>query len=108
MAIKWHDLMVGNYYDPHVQIAWASEWLAEVATATSETRRTLCLRQAERCLDLVHRSIFTPVLIEATGATLASLSRPVIRVPVSADSAALESGTPGRSQSGLPRPAEER
>jgi hypothetical protein len=80
MAVKWHDVMVGNYYDPHVQLAWAAEWLAELASATCEARRALCLRQAERCLELVQRSMCTPVLIESAHARLASLSRPPTRV----------------------------
>jgi hypothetical protein len=108
LAMKWHDLVVGNYYDPHVQIALASEWLSQVATATCQARRTLCLRQAEHCLDLVHRSIFTPVLLEATGATLASLPRPANRISVSAASATPEAGDSGTLQNALARTSEER
>jgi hypothetical protein len=78
VAIKWHELMIGNYYDPHVQMAWAAEWLAEVASATCEARRTLCLNQAERCLELVQRSICTPVLLEIPHPRAAALSTPVI------------------------------
>ena len=99
VAIKWHDLMIGNYYDPHVQMAWAAEWLAEVASATCEARRALCLNQAERCLDLVQRSICTPVLLETPHPRLATVSTPVIPDGPCMLPSPPRSGAPGVDQS---------
>jgi hypothetical protein len=106
VAIKWHDLMIGNYYDPHVQMAWAAEWLAEVASATCEARRILCLNEAERCLELVQRSICTPVLLETPHPRLAALSTPMITDASSMPSSPTGSSAAGGSQSALPNRSE--
>ena len=94
--------MIGNYYDPHVQMAWAAEWLAEVMTATSEARRALCLNQAERCLELVQRSICTPVLLETPRPRPAALSKPMILDAERMPSSPTGSSTLGVDQSVLP------
>ena len=55
---------IENDYDPQMQIVRAAEWLAQADGETCGGRRVLCLSEAEGCLQLVHRSLFTPVLLE--------------------------------------------
>jgi hypothetical protein len=56
--------MKRNHYDPHDLMARAAEWLVEAESATRGAIRALCITEAERCVQIAQRSLFTPVLLE--------------------------------------------
>jgi hypothetical protein len=51
-------------YDPHALLLRAGDWLVEAERTKLEALRALCVSEAERCLELVQRSLITPVLRE--------------------------------------------